>query len=148
MSLPILLTKLRKDLEGVFTSLEIAKWWFLKIIWWFHNIMHRSLNFLEMMINKMTMHTTFYFIWKPICWKREILSLFLKYTQTTFWSQSIIRDSISKIIRSITCYPNFWWFHKIWWNHWNKMAYSSSNGPFWSNNLMIPSECKISRWSV
>ena len=114
MSLPILLTKLRKDLEGVFTSLEIAKWWFLKIIWWFHNIMHRSLKFLEMMINKMTMHTTFYFIWKPICWKREILSLFLKYTQTTFWSQSIIRDSISKIIRSITCYPNFWWFHTMW----------------------------------
>ena len=148
MSLPILLTKLRKDLEGVFTSLEIAKWWFLKIIWWFHNIMHRSLKFLEMMINKMTMHTTFYFIWKPICWKREILSLFLKYTQTTFWSQSIIRDSISKIIRSITCYPNFWWFHKIWWNHWNKMANSSSNRPFCSNDLMIPSECKISRWSV
>ena len=97
MSLPILLTKLRKDLEGVFTSLEIAKWWFLKIIWWFHNIMHRSLKFLEMMINKMTMHTTFYFIWKPICWKREILSLFLKYTQTTFWSQSKIRKSISRI---------------------------------------------------
>ena len=141
MSLPILLTKLRKDLEGVFTSLEIAKWWFLKIIWWFHNIMHRSLKFLEMMINKMTMHTTFYFIWKPICWKREILSLFLKYTQTTFWSQSIIRDSISKIIRSITCYPNFWWFHKIWWNHWNKMANSSSNRPFCSNDLMISSEC-------
>ena len=46
------------------------------------------------------------------------------------------------IIRLITCFSNFWLFHKISWNHQNRMTNLCSNPPFCSNDLMISSERK------
>ena len=56
--------------------------------------------------------------------------IFMPYLMTFLWYQNF-----DYAIRLITCFSNFWRFHKIYWNHQNKMADLSCNWPFCSNDL-------------